>query len=140
MRRGQLPRLRRDRGAAGRADRRRRPGSTLAEALVALLLIGVAVLSFGGAASAAAAMLRGAALEQGAVLTAQAVLDSLAAEAVVQPGELVRGPCTLQWSVVDSAGSRLIELEVRYADGSAERQLRFGLRSARPPALAPERI
>lgn len=131
---------RRDVNAVRCADGPRRAGSTLAEALVALLLIGVAVLSLGGAASAAAAALRGAALEQGAVLAAEALLDSLAAEADVQPGELMRGPWTLQWMITDSAGSRLIELEVRYADGNAERRLRFGLRSARPPALAPEPI
>lgn len=140
MRRVHPRRHRRGRNAARRADGRCRPGSLLAEALVALLLIGVAVLSLGGAASAAAAMLRAATLEQGAVLAAEAVLDSLAAEADVQPGELTRGPWLLEWRVADSTSSRLIELEVRYADGSAERRLRFGLRSARPPALAPEPI
>lgn len=105
---------------------------------MALLLIGIAVVSLGGAASSSSAMLRGAVLEQGAVMAAEAVLDSLAAEPDVTPGERIGGPFTLEWTVADSAGAHLIELEVRYADGGAVRRLVFGLKSARSPAYAPE--
>lgn len=117
-----------------------RAGSVLAEAIVALVLIGVAVVSLGGAASAAAAMLRSAVLEQGAALEAEAVLDSLTAEAAVAPGVRTRGPWTLEWTATDTAGTQLIDLEVRYEDGAAERRLGFSVRLSRPPVRMPLRV
>jgi hypothetical protein len=102
-----------------------RGGFSVAEALVALVLVGVAVLSLGGAANAAARMLLDAALTQGAALEAEVVLDSLADARVRGAGVIVRSPYTLSWTAVDSAGLHRAEILVRYAAGGGARQ--FGL-------------
>ncbi|MGH7551691.1 MAG: hypothetical protein ACREMQ_01520 [Longimicrobiales bacterium] len=102
-----------------------RAGFSLAEALVALVLVGVAVLSLGGAAHAAARLLREAAFSQGAALEAEAVLDSLAEARVTGRDVFIRGPYTLSWSAVDSAGVHRLELAIGYPGGSVTRQLGF---------------
>lgn len=109
-----------------------RAGFSLAEALVALVLIGVAVLSIGGAAAAAAGLMREAALAQGAAQAAEAVFDSVA-QGSAGSGSLVRGAYTIDWATIDTAAARRIHVEVRYASGAAPRSLRIDGSAAAPP-------
>jgi Tfp pilus assembly protein PilV len=110
-----------------------RAGFSLAEALVALVLVGVAVLSLGGAAAAAARLLREAALAQGAAQAAEAVFDSVAAGSAGS-GTVLRGAFTIDWAAIDSGAARHVRVDVRYASGSAARWLRIdGIGAATPP-------
>lgn len=111
-----------------------RAGFSLTEAVVALTIVAVAVLSVGGAAHAAMRLLREAVLAQGAALEAEAVLDSLADARAVSVGMLARPPYTLSWTATDSAGLGLIELVVRYTRDGVVEQLGFDRRTvALPP-------
>lgn len=109
-----------------------RAGFSLAEALVALVLVGVAVLSIGGAGAAAAGLMREAALAQGAVQAAEAVFDSVA-QGGAGSGSLVRGAYTIDWATIDTVAARRIHVEVRYASGAAARALRIDGSGAAPP-------
>ncbi|MGH7507662.1 MAG: hypothetical protein ACRELX_18565 [Longimicrobiales bacterium] len=110
-----------------------RAGFSLVEALVGLAVVAVAVLSVGGAADAAARLLRDAALAQGAALEAEAMLDSLAAAGVVGGGVLSRGPYTMSWTAADSSGLGFLELFVQYTSGGAVQRFGFGRRTASTP-------
>jgi hypothetical protein len=113
---------------------RNRAGLSLIEAIAALLILSVGVVSLAGAAGVAARLLRDAALEQGAVHTAATVIDSLADAPAAATGSIVRGPYTIEWNAVDTAGSILIDLDVSYSAGGRAGHLHVG-RFAGPPPL-----
>jgi Tfp pilus assembly protein PilV len=111
-----------------------RAGFSLAEALVALVLVGVAVLSLGGAAHAAARLLREAAMTQGATLEAEAALDSLTSARVTGGNVFTRGPYTFSWNASDSIDLHRLELTVRYPGSHDARVLTFSRITTPAPA------
>lgn len=117
-----------------------RLGFTLAEVLVATLLLGIGVLSLTTAAAAGRKALREAAAESRALLAGSSVLDSLVRLTSPQPGSSTLGPDSVSWSVVPASAGVRVDLEVTFRDGTAMRTLVLtGVASPPPPRLRHDR-
>ena len=118
----------------------RRHGFTLAEVLVAMMLLGIGVLSLAAAAAAGRSALREAAAESRALLAGSSVLDSLVRLTAPQPGSLTVGPDSVSWSATPISAGVRIDLAVRFRDGTAARTLALtGVAAPPPPRLRHDR-
>jgi prepilin-type N-terminal cleavage/methylation domain-containing protein len=104
----------------------KRHGFGLVEVIVALTLVGVALLGVAGSALTAAALLRQAeASEQGALQALQ-LIDSLALIQLPTSGAQQFDRFDISWLVrPDSTGLQHIDVEVAYGDGRALRHASF---------------
>jgi prepilin-type N-terminal cleavage/methylation domain-containing protein len=105
-------------------------GFSLAEVIVALTMLSVAVLSVSSAAAAGARWLREAEAETGAALFGSALLDSIAADARPGVGQDSSTRYQANWTVTDSAGSLIVKLAVSYIDGTRARAVALETRTA----------
>jgi prepilin-type N-terminal cleavage/methylation domain-containing protein len=103
----------------------KRNGFSLAEVIVALTMLGVAVLSVSSVAAAGARWLREAEAETGAALFGTAMLDSIAADARPGMGQDSSARYVADWLVTDSAGRMTVLLNVSYVDGTRARTVRL---------------
>ena len=109
----------------------RQRGFGLVEVVVALTLLGIALLGMAGTAALAGRMMREAQADELASLEAMQVLDSLVQERPPVSGRRQVGPVLLVWTVsTDSAGLSTIDLALRYPNGSAIRAASFRALSA----------
>ncbi len=109
---------------------KRRGGFTLAELIVALLILQVGVI---GAATLLVALQRAAtraARDEAALARIAALADSLLVAPDGGAGERVEDGVTLRWSA-DSAGVRALTAEIAAPGGARA----FSVRLHRPPAL-----
>jgi prepilin-type N-terminal cleavage/methylation domain-containing protein len=113
--------------------RQHRDGFSLAEVIIALLLLGIAVLSYGAASATAARLLRGAELATGAALLAAATLDSLGRNPLAGADSVRSGPFRGAWIGTDTAGGVLLEIDVQYHDGDRLRSRTFATFAAPAP-------
>lgn len=118
----------------------RRPGFTLVEALVAVVLLAVGVLALAATGAFAAGLVRMAHREEAAARLASTLLDSLVHEPPAS-GSLVLADLEARWSA-DAAGA--VVLVVSYGDAGRRRFHRWeAMRLARvgqlrvPPESAP---
>jgi len=102
-----------------------RPGSSLVEVIVALLLTAIGLSALGTASATSLRLAASADQSARRVLLAGAVLDSILAAEVRSPGFLVVGSDTLRWSIEDAG--RIVALTI--GDG------RTALRVRVPPLL-----
>lgn len=107
-----------------------RPGFTLVETMVALVVLAVGVLGAAATATLAARLLREAEAREGATVFGTVVLDSLLLVGAPADGERIDGRYRARWRV---AGARL-SLEVTYDGGTAVRVVSW--EAARDPAPA----
>lgn len=107
-----------------------RPGFSLVELIVAMLVLatGLAALA-GAAATARRSLARAAALER-ITREAAALLDSLVAEQAPASGQRARDGTTMRWSVRHDDDGAWIDLEAAAFDGLADVHLRFEARNA----------
>lgn len=118
----------------------RRPGFTLAEVLVAMMLLGVGILSLTTAAAAGRSALREAAAESRALLAGSSVLDSLVRLTAPQAGSSTIGPDSISWTVLALTAGIRVDLVVRFRDGTAARSLALtGVAAPPPPRLRHDR-
>ena len=109
----------------------RRPGLSLTEAAVALVLLGVGLLSVSGIVARSGALLRLADAEEGAAREAEIALDSLAQYGAPVAGGLTRGRYALRWTALpDSLGVTLLTVTVGYDDGGRARADTFATYAA----------
>lgn len=122
-------------GGAGRGVfRRLRPGSTLVEAIVALVLFGGGVLAIAGVATSAVGSLRTAEARVGAMAAMTTVADSLLQWASPVSGAAVLGRYALGWQVADSGRVATVRINVRWSDGSRLRSDSIEVHAGEPPA------
>lgn len=115
----------------------KRPGHTLVEALVALLLLSYGVLGAARVLGTAAATLGVAAMEERAVALGAAVLDSIVAAPVLEPGMKEEDGLRLTWTSSGSAEASLVTLEIVPAAGSRRDGLVLVTYAAPPLPLPP---
>lgn len=112
---------------------RARPGLTLVEVIVALVVFAVGVLGAAATAGTALRLAREAAAREEAVVLASSTLDSLMQVAAPASGESVVGRYALRWSAAPAGASARIELVVEYREGGGVRRIGFGALHAAPP-------
>ena len=97
-----------------------RGGFGLIEVLVALTLLGVALLGVAASSLFAARLLRRADDSERGALEALQILDSLAQETAPAAGARSTGRVRLAWQLrPDSHALRVLEVSVTYVDGAA---------------------
>jgi prepilin-type N-terminal cleavage/methylation domain-containing protein len=111
-----------------------RPGHSLAEVLVALLLFALGALGAAATAHHATALTRRALAEQRAAAAAAEVLDSLLALPAPAPGARELDGIRLRWS--GGAGGTIVVI-AEVPGGAVPRRLRFAALHALPPPGAP---
>lgn len=100
----------------------RRPGLSLIEVAIAMVILGTGLLSVLALVSRAGSLLRKAEAEEGAAREAAAVLDSLTGYGAPVAGSTTRGRYAVDWTVAsDSLAVRLLTVVVRYEDGRRAR-------------------
>lgn len=110
-----------------------RPGFTLVEVMVAVVVFAAGVLGAAATASLAVRTLREAEAQEGAVAIVGAVLDSLAQLESAGAGERREARYRLTWSARRAGRATALDLTIRYHDGTAQRLLRFGMLHLPPP-------
>ena len=101
-------------------------GFGLIEVIVALTLLGVALLGVAGTTTLAARMMREAQADEHATLEAMQVLDSLMQVDTPRTGQRQSGRIALTWTVsTDSTGLNTIDLSLRYSNGGVLRTTSF---------------
>jgi len=100
----------------------RRPALSLVEAAIAMVILGVGLLSVLALVSRAGSVLRAADAEEGAAREAAAVLDSLTGYGAPVAGSTTRGRYAVEWTAApDSLAVTLLTVVVRYEDGRRAR-------------------
>ncbi len=103
-------------------------GFALIEVVVALTLLGVALLGVTGSTVLAARVLRQAEATERSALEALQIIDSLSQVRTASAGERRIGRLHVTWQVDrDTAGLVLLEVAVAYPDGSALRTANYRL-------------
>ncbi|MGH7468701.1 MAG: type IV pilus modification PilV family protein [Longimicrobiales bacterium] len=97
-----------------------RRGFGLVEVVVALTLVGVALLGVAGSALLAGTLLRQAEASERGAMEALQVIDSLAQTSTPSSGERSTDRFHISWRVSpDSSGLQQLDVAVSYADGNA---------------------
>lgn len=100
---------------------RPRAGASLAEAVLALVLLAAGLLVVVGTAADAVRMLHRADAIGRATASAVSVLDSLTQHERPVPGSLVTPAGQVDWETARLRATTLIRLRIRFADGAGER-------------------
>lgn len=114
-----------------------RPGHSLVEALVALVLLAVGALAAAAVTASAGANLRAAAAEEQAVVHAAALLDSIVQAPRWLAGSSVSGPLQLAWTAGGASESPLIELVISFTGQGHTDRFGFAVLAAAPPPPLP---
>lgn len=116
-----------------------RPGFTIVELMVALVVFSLGVLGAAATLVHAARALHTAAAHEAAVALAANTLDSLALEPEPAAGELSGGPWAMSWSIDDEARPTAIKLAVEYTAGAADRRIEFHMLHLPPLVQLPHK-
>lgn len=110
-----------------------RPGFSVIEALIALILFAAGILAIAAASSRAIRTLREAEARDEANVIMLSVADSLLQLASPASGSLTRGGYAVSWTVADSGRVAAVSVRVGWVDGTTARTDSVLTLAAPPP-------
>jgi prepilin-type N-terminal cleavage/methylation domain-containing protein len=109
----------------------RRPGFSLVELIVAMVLLSIALVALAGTTVVAQRTFAGAAADEAAVHAAAAVIDSLLAESAPASGSRLAGRILVEWMATSDSAADTFQVTAHVRDGAVPRLLEFTARRAR---------